>query len=730
MSTTLDRASRTTSLRICLAGNPNTGKTSVFNALTGMRQWVGNYSGVTVEKAEGYYFDQGRRVDVVDLPGIFSLTAEAPDERIARGFLTGRPPDLIVNVVDASNLRRNLYLTVQLIETGLPVLLVLNMTDIADRTGISIDADKISAALGVDVIGVSAGSGAGMDALRGAISKSAGRSFRPSTVVTEAFDAAVVGAINDLERTLGPGEVRDAGDSGTRCVSARWMAIRLLEGDSEVRDFVLKAFPDALDILRRADCAAGDVQGTFGQPAEVVLAEMRRGFVDMVYRKSVRGGGARFAASDRIDSVLMNRWAAIPAFFAMMYGVFWLAFEAVNPAVEATESLVGLFAEQVASFWPAGSESILRDLLVDGAIAGVGAVVVFLPNILVLYLAIAVLESTGYMARVAFILDGCMRRLGGLEGSCTVPLVLGFGCTVPAIFATRAIKSPRDRLLTMLVAPLMSCGARLPVYTLLAGAFFPSSHRALAVWGIYAVGIGLALACSKLLGLAVQRPRAEPSISELPPYHLPKPQNVLAQTWHRSWHFVRKAGTLILAASILMWAACTFPVDSRTAALYAAKIVEVENSSVAQTEREERIASIEARKQGALFDGTLAGRLGAALEPVVRPLGFDRRIAVSFIGAAAAKELFVSQISVAYAGETSGADSDKGIESVLRNKYTPLQGFCVMLFCLIAMPCIATFAAVKQESNSWKWPIVQWVGLTCLGYLVTLVVYQIGSRMA
>ena len=714
-------------INVCLAGNPNCGKTTIFSALTKTRQRTGNYPGVTVEKREASFSVDGRVINVVDLPGIYSLTPHSPDEKVALDVIVRERPDLIVNVVDASSVERNLYLTLQLIELRIPVLLVLNMIDLAEQDGTHIHTDRMSLMLGAPIVQTAGKSGEGLGAIGQMIIDMVDSGYASIEGGMRHFDQTTIRTINAIqsELTSRNGQIAEH-------FSPEWVAIRLLEKDENLFAFLSENLPEGPKALEQTRRRIEELEQAYGgESSDIAIAESRYNRIGRICSEAVHSGsGLRYHLSDRIDSILTNRWLGIPTFFGLMYLAFFVAFRLGYPLVQGMEWAIDWLGVQVSSLWVEGSDSLIRALLVDGIIGGVGIVLVFLPSILLLFLAISLLEGTGYMARAAFIMDRAMRKIGGIQGKCCIPLLLGFGCTVPAIMATRTLSSRRDRLITMLVAPLMSCGARLPVYMLMANAFFPPEQQAIALWGIYVIGIVLAVVSSKLLATFFFQEVEGSSLLELPPYQIPTLRDILQQSWERCWMFLRKAGTLILAASIILWALTTFPQKKEYKVDYQAEVVKIESqaSDVPEAEKQAQLEDLQNKLRAEEFDYTIAGRLGTMLEPVVEPIGFDRRIATALIGAGAAKEIFVSQMQIAYSVGSDESNAGKLIQ-LLREHYTPLQGFCVMLFCLIGLPCIGTFAAVRQESESWGWPALQWLTLTALAYVITLCVFQVGQLL-
>ena len=683
-------------ITVALAGNPNSGKTTIFNSLTGARQHVGNYPGVTVEKKEGTFQHDGHEIQLVDLPGTYSLTAYTIEEIVARNFVIDEEPDVVVDVVDMSNLERNLYLATQFMELGIPLILAFNMSDVADARGHEIDTDKLSELFGVAIVRTVGHKGQGMEELKDAIARAADSdtALRPRAIsYGEEVERELAGIISLLENESTLIEKYDA----------RWTAVKLLENDEEVERKVAELVPDSPSITAAAEQAGARIERDFGDPAEIVIADHRYGFISGACTEAVKHTvEMRHTRSDKIDIVVTNRALGIPIFLALMYVVFKLTFTLGEPPMGWIEGAVEWLGGTVGSWWPEGSESALRSLLVDGVIAGVGGVLVFLPNILLLFLAISILEDSGYMARAAFIMDRLMHEIG-LHGKSFIPMLIGFGCTVPAIMATRTLETKRDRLTTMLVLPLMSCGARLPIYALFIPAFFPQQWQAPVLWSLYIIGIVIAIVLAKLLRSTLFRGEAAPFVMELPPYRTPTLKGTLIHMWERGWLFLRKAGTIIVGISIVLWLMTSYPkpTESRLVGL-----------------SEEEAANV-------ALSYSVAGRIGHALEPVMRPIGFDWKTSTAMIGAFAAKEVFVAQLGIVHSlGE---ADEESApLREKLKREHTPLQAFCIMLFCLVSVPCMVTVATTWRESGAFKWAALQVVGLTALAYVLTLMVYQLG----
>lgn len=677
---------------VALAGNPNSGKTTIFNALTGSRQHVGNYPGVTVEKKLGQRTYNNCEMTFVDLPGTYSLTTYSIEELVARNFIVDEHPDIIVDIIDASNVERNLYLATQLMEMNVPLVLAFNMSDIAKRRGLEFDIDKLSELLAAPIVMTVGNKAKGIDELLDVIARTVKQGAK-STTDRLNYGHEIEEELTKLQQQMhGRMEL-------TAKYGRRWLAIKLIEHDKEI---MAKGFSD--DLLAAVEASRQHLAAIFGDEPDMVIAERRYGFISGACQEAVKSTtDLRHDMSDTADLVLTHRLLGLPIFIALMYLVFQLTFAIGEYPMGWLESVFAWLAGAIGGLWPPGSENALRSLLVDGVIGGVGGVIVFLPNILLLFMAIAFLEDTGYMARAAFIMDRIMHKIG-LHGKSFIPMLIGFGCSVPAIMATRILENRRNRLTTMLVTPLMSCGARFTIYALIIPAFFAQKWRAPVLWLIYFIGIVLAIVCAKLLRKTLFRGETVPFVMELPPYRMPTFRGLLIHTWQRGWMYLKKAGTIILAVSIILWAGTSYPKPA-----------------------EELITGLtETQAQKVRLQYSVTGRIGAAMEPVIKPLGFDWRIGTALIGAMAAKEVFISQLSIVYSLGEINRGSDV-LRAKLQADYTPLQGFCIMLFCLISAPCVATIAITKREANSWGWALFQLTGLTVLAYVVTLVVYQTGS---
>lgn len=704
---------------VALAGNPNSGKTTIFNNLTGARQHVGNYPGVTVERKEGYRQHNGMEMTIVDLPGTYSLTAYSAEELVARNYIIDEKPDVVVDVVDSSNLERNLYLAVQLMEIGLPLVLVFNMSDEARARGYDFDLEKLSRFFGAPIVTTVGHKGEGMHSLLDAVISVATKEYHPQTDNGIHYGNEIEAEIIKIQSLLAKNSTL------AERYGERWLALKLLENDKDVRAKV-----GSPDINEQVEKSVTHIQKMVGDSPETSIAGSRYGFISGACQETVRSTiEIRHSMSDRIDSVVTNRVLGIPIFLGLMYLVFFLTFTLGDPLMGWIEDLFSLTGGVISGWWPEGSDSYLKSLLVDGIIGGVGGVIVFLPNILLLFLAISILEDSGYMARAAFIMDRVMHKIG-LHGKSFIPMLIGFGCSVPAIMATRTLENRRDRLTTMLVTPLMSCGARLPIYVLIIPAFFPQVWNAPMLWIIYVIGILLAVVGAKLLRSTIFKGESVPFVMELPPYRAPTLKGILIHMWERGWLYLKKAGTIILGISILMWAMTTFPgLPESEEARFEEKRKAIQlvhaSDTAEKEERDERLATIDNEEAETALRHSIAGRIGNVLEPFLKPMGFDWKIGTALIGAFAAKEVFVAQMGIIY----SVGEADEGSEALrekLRDNYSPLIGFCIMLFCLISTPCMATIAVTRRESGSWKWAMLQLGGLTLLAYVLTVIVFQAG----
>ncbi|HUU56184.1 MAG TPA: ferrous iron transport protein B [bacterium] len=664
---------------VALAGNPNAGKTSIFNHLTGGRQHVGNWPGVTVDIKEGDYEREGVAFHVVDLPGTYSLGAYTPDEIVARDYVLADEADVVVDVVDASNLERNLYLTTQLLEIGANVVIALNMYDVAEKD-LNVDLPKLTELLGAPVIPTVGTSGRGIPELKAAVAAAAfGR--RAAQPLDLRYGSEIEPHLDDVAAAIS--SLRGFAPS----LRPRWLALQLLEGDDDAKD-LLREVPGGEAVAAEASAVGGHLRRIIGDDAEVAIADYRYGFIRGLMREAVAPRGpspGRLTASDKIDKVVTNRFLGVPIFLASAYVLFEITFNVAAPVVAAFQRALGWLGANVAA-GTAAAPPVVTSFLVDAVLGGVGNILVFLPNIFLLFLVIAFMEDSGYMARVAYVMDELMHKLS-LHGRSFIPLVLGFGCNVPAIMATRTLDTRRERMITIMLIPLMSCSARLPIYVLFAGAFF-ARHAGLVVWSFYLWGIVLAAGAAKIFSTWVFPGESAHFVMELPPYRVPTLRGLLLHASERSWEFMKRAGGIIFAAAALLWGMANLPpgVD------YASP-------------------------------DSVLGKVGAALAPALAPAGFGEwKPAVALIAGIGAKEAVVSTLGVLY-GAAEG-----GLSDALRVTFTPLSAYAFMLMTLIYIPCAATIAVIRRETRSWRWTLFA-VGYTLvLGWVMATLVYQ-GGRL-
>ena len=754
---------------VVLTGNPNSGKTTLFNSLTGLRARVGNYAGVTVERKEGRM--KGAPADapvtVLDLPGTYSLSPQSLDEQVARDVLFHRldevpSPDLILVVIDASNLERNLYYATQVIELGYPTLIALNMVDVAEENGHQIDAAKLGETLGVPVLPVVASTGKGVPALRRKILdglKEAGLSGsqRPFYELPPVFEKELEMLADAMTRAF-----------PSRRTSPRSEALLILSDEKVLRNNAAH-YPDEIHRGVAATRLRLDETGIDWRSAPI---EARYAYIAGIQKAvTVEHSAARETFSDRLDRVVTHKFWGALIFVGMMTLMFQSIFTFAKIPMDGMQAAVNWFGGVVANAIPPGD---LSSLLVDGVVAGVGAVVVFLPQILLLFLFIGFLEDTGYMARAAFLMDRLMSKVG-LHGKSFIPMLSSFACAIPGIMATRTIESPKDRLVTILVAPLMSCSARLPVYTLLIAACIPDRRafgvlklQGLTMLSMYLLGIIVALAMAWLFKKTLLKGETPMLIMELPPYKHPVPRVVLRHMWDRSKLFLRRAGTVILGINILLWFLATYPRDAEARQEFEARRSAVVQRYFGTGETPERMAehiryhrgiesgaiettpeahhrpfiedlnALDKEEAGEALRHSFAGRLGHLIEPAIAPLGFDWKMGIGIVASFAAREVFVSTMSVVYnVGKADDAEAiTPSLAKTLRDQkradgapvYTPLVAVTLMVFYVFALQCVSTVAVVRRETNSWKWPVFQWIYMGVLAWVLAFVTYQ-GGRL-
>ena len=685
-------AERRKEIRVALVGNPNCGKTSLFNMASGSHEHVGNYSGVTVDAKEGNFEYGGYHFKIVDLPGTYSLSAYSPEELYVRRNLIEDIPDVVINVVDASNLQRNLYLTTQLIDMNLKVVMALNMYDELEARGDKLDIKQLGYLLGMPIVPTVSRIGEGLEAL-----------FDKVIQVDENSDPHLARHIHinhgsELEQSIDRlKELIQKNPDIRYKYSTRFLAIKYLENDKEV-EAVIEKLPNRDEIIVARFQEQQRINEMLQSGAESALVDAKYAFVQGALAETYepyQGKKKRTTLTDKIDALVTHKWAAFPLFLLVLYFVFNSTFVIGEHPVKWIESIVSHFSAFVAS---AMSEGWLKDLVVDGVIGGVGSVLVFLPNILLLYFFISLLEDSGYMARAAFIMDKLMHKIG-LHGKSFIPMIMGFGCNVPAILATRTIESPKSRLITTLIIPMMSCAGRMPVYILIAGAFFPK-NAGLVMLGLYALGILMAVLGAKILSRFFKEDDL-PFVMELPPYRVPTAKSIFRHTWEKGRQYLQKMSGIILVCSIVIWFLGYFPNQDR----YDTPQQQQEHSFI--------------------------GYVGKAMEPALKPLGFDWRMGVGIVAGVGAKELVVSTLGVMYADDEpvaleTNADETR-LQRALIKSVTPAGALAYMVFILLYFPCIATFIAIKHETGGWKWALFTAVYTIVLAWVMAFATFHLAS---
>ena len=712
---------------IALAGNPNSGKTTIFNSLTGTRQKVGNWSGVTVEKKEGLIYRRGYEIQLVDLPGTYSLTPFSIEEIVARDFIIDEAPDVVITIIDASNLERSLYLATQVRELDCKVLFALNMADLARTKGMTIDADTLSRLLDVTVAFTVGNKNDGVE-----------------TLLDLAIDLAESGKITVPERRVKYNRDVEAAvarirekieQAGPPIYNSRWLAIKLLENDQIVRRRLVNACEErSRSILETVDACRTHLTDIFDDDPEIVMTDERYGFIAGLIKEVVHvSPRARADISRNIDLVLTNRYLGFPIFIFFIWLMFQATFSLGAYPMSWIESGFALLAAGVDGLL---ADGLIKDLVIDGALAGVGSVAVFLPNILILFFCIALFEDTGYMARAAFLMDRIMHLIG-LHGKSFIPMLMGFGCSVPAIMATRTLDNRKDRILTILITPFMSCSARLPVYIVLAGTFFPE-NAGTVIFMIYLLGIVVAMLTGRLFRSTLLKGADAPFVMELPPYRMPMAKSLMIHMWDRAKMFIRKMGTYIFVGAIVVWALSAFPRNVTYSVDYESKIQKVEaayTQRIAAAEHSPTLAAIQAEKENAIAvikttrsrersERVYMGRIGRFIAPVFEPLGIDWRGSVALLTGFVAKEIVVGSMGVLYAV----ADQDgRALGKALRaSGMTPLSALSFMVFVLLYIPCIATVTTILREA-SWRWSIFTVAYTTLVAWCAAFVVFNAGK---
>ena len=688
-------------INVALVGNPNCGKTSLFNFASGAHERVGNYSGVTVDAKEGQANFEGYQFNLVDPPGTYSLSAYSPEELYVRKQIIEKTPDIIINVIDASNLERNLYLTTQLIDMHVRMVVALNMFDETEKRGDNVDYNRLSELFGVPMVPTTFTSGMGVKEL-----------FHQ---VIQLYEGAEDEEIHFRHIHINHGHEIEHGISEIQehlklepnlrqRYSTRYLAIKLLEGDSDVEAYI-KQMADAKEILHHRDTAAERVMEETGNDCETAIMDAKYGFINGALKEANYHTGNKkdtYQVTHLIDRVITNRFLGFPIFILLLFVMFSATFVLGQVPMDWIDNGVAALGEMLSKQLPDGP---VKDMLVDGVIGGVGAVIVFLPQILILYFFISFMEDSGYMARAAFIMDKLMHKMG-LHGKSFIPLIMGFGCNVPAVMATRTIESHRSRLITMLILPMMSCSARLPIYIMMTGTFFALRYRSVVMLSLYLTGIVMAVLLSRLFSRFLVKGEDTPFVMELPPYRFPTWKAMGRHTWEKGKQYLKKMGGIILVASIIVWALGYFP----------------HNEQLSPREQQEQ---------------SYIGRIGKAVEPVFRPQGFDWKLDVGLISGVGAKEIVASTMGVLYSNNDSFGDDksyndQSGKYEILHKQMTadgirPLTAYCFLLFVLLYFPCLATIAAIKGETGSWRWAGFAAIYTTLVAWIVSAAVYQVGT---
>ena len=677
-------------INVALVGNPNCGKTSLFNLASGAHEHVGNYSGVTVDAKEGYFDYQGYHFRLIDLPGTYSLSAYSPEELYVRKHIIEETPDVIINVVDTGNLERNLYLTSQLIDMNVRMVVALNMYDALKNSGNDLNVDGLSELLGVPMIPTVCRDGQGIENLFNAIINL----YEGADLLGEDKNRFVhhihINHGPELERSITAlrNEISRIEDIKHK-YSTRFLAIKLLENDKDIERRITEELPNAKDILDLRDKEALRIQDIMNEDSEQAITEAKYGFISGAMLETFTDNHKDKEVFTRVvDNIVTNKYLGFPIFFIFLYIMFWVTFTIGQYPMDWMEAGVGLIASLAENYMPDG---ILKDMVIDGVIGGVGGVIVFLPNIMILYLFISLMEDSGYKARAAFIMDKIMHKMG-LHGKSFISLIMGFGCNVPAIMATRIIESRKSRLVTILVNSLIPCSARLPIFLIMIGAFFPNNGT-LVMMSLYIIGIALAVIMARLFSKFIVKGEDTPFVMELPPYRMPTSKAVMRHTWEKGKQYLKKMGGIIMIASIIIWFLGYFPNHDA----YDSVPEQQENSYI--------------------------GQIGKVMEPIIEPLGFDWKMGIGIISGVGAKELVVSTLGVLYTNE---GDLDK-IDLTDRLPITPLVAYGYMLFVLIYFPCIASIVAIKQESGGWKWAMFVAFYTTALAWIVAFLSYHIGG---
>lgn len=725
----VDHSERTKTINIALVGNPNCGKTTLFNFISGSKEKVGNYTGVTVDVHKASLKSKGYTFNFFDLPGTYSLTAYSKEEIYVRKFIYEQTPDIVINVLDSTNLERNLFLTTQLIDMDLRTIIALNMFDELEKNRLELDRDELASLVGIPIIPTVSSKGKGIDNLVDKIIEV----FEGKDTVSRHIH---INYGKDLEESIKTIRTKVREDKPiTDKISSRFISIKLLEKDKQIKELLSK-YSNFEEIKQVTEKEIRKIELLENEDSETVITNAKYSFITGALKETFKNPEKeKKTQSEKIDSILTHRYLGFPIFTGLLFLMFWTTFTVGAYPMDWIDMGVAWFGDFVGKVIP---EGMLNDLLVEGIINGAGSVLVFLPNIVILFFFISILEGSGYMARAAFIMDKIMHRFG-LHGRSFIPMIMGFGCNVPAILATRSMRSRGDRILTMLIIPFMSCSARLPVYILIISAFF-QKHEALILIGIYAVGIVFAFLTAQILNKTVFRNKETPFVMELPTYRLPTFRNVVYHMWDKTKHYLKKIGTIILLGVVIVWALEYFPRETEKTASFEQQITKIENSTVSEEEKEMQIFQVETEQESDRLVNSYIGRMGKAIEPIMRPLGFDWKMSIALVAGLPAKEIVVSTMGVLY--QSQDDETTVNLQKKLQNEihetgkrkgqmvFTTPAALAFLIFILIYFPCIGVVAAIKNESGSWRWAIFSVLYTTGLAWFAAFVVYNIGNLIA
>ena len=715
-------------ISVALVGNPNCGKTTLFNYASGSKERVGNYAGVTIDAKEAKFKQETYEFIISDLPGTYSITEYSPEELFVRNHISEKRPDVVVNVVDASNLERNLFLTTQLIDMNIKVVIALNMYDELEEKSAKLNYEHLGEMMGIPIVPTVASKGRGLKELFERIIEVYEERDPIVRHIHINYGEEIEKSIHSIQHLLKKNQERK------KKYSTRFLSIKLLEDDQHTLH-LLKDKPYFETVKSIADREKKRLEMLFGDQSETLIADAKYGFIAGALKETFRNGPqVRRDQSREIDKLLTHQVWGFPIFILFIWITFQATFTVGSYPMEWLEAGIGWISELVSNIMPAGA---LKDLLVDGVIGGVGGVIVFLPNILILFFFISLMEDSGYMARAAFIMDKLMHKMG-LHGKSFIPLIMGFGCNVPAVMATRTLDNRSDRILTMLIIPFMSCSARLPVYVLLISAFFVSYQGAI-LFLIYVIGIILAVLMALLFKKTLFAKKEVPFVMELPPYRMPTLKNTMVHMWHKGSQYLNKMGTVILFASILIWAMGYYPRNINYSKDYNALHAQVKNNTLlTQEEKTEQAELIDLAKEEERQEKSYIGMTGHFIEPFISPLGFDWKIGMSIITGMAAKEIVVSSMGVLYQASMNADENSQSLKDKLQEQkfthgphigkkvFSPLVAFGLMVFVLIYFPCVAVVAAIKKEAN-WGWAVFTMVYTTAIAWVAAFAIYQIGS---